>query len=89
MGISDFSNLCRMVYFPTDDFSDSAFIIVNAGLYYLFLEQHTLTDNEAVKEEFLSYLHTCRVNLETALANVSLFMSAKVETVQALLLGVS
>ncbi|RSL95977.1 hypothetical protein CDV31_013675 [Fusarium ambrosium] len=87
VGISDFSNLCRMVYFPTDDFSDSAFIIVNAGLYYLFLEQHTLTDNEVVKEEFVSYLHTCRVNLETALANVSLFMSAKVETVQALLLG--
>lgn len=78
-----------MVYFPTDDFSDSAFIIVNAGLYYLFLEQHTLTDNEVVKEEFVSYLHTCRVNLETALANVSLFMSAKIETVQALLLGVS
>ncbi|KAM6535772.1 hypothetical protein FALCPG4_005312 [Fusarium falciforme] len=87
VGISDFSNLCRLVYFPTDDFSDSAFIIVNAGLYYLFLEQHTLTDNEVVKEEFVSYLHTCRVNLETALAKVPLFMSAKIETVQALLLG--
>ncbi|KAJ3520362.1 hypothetical protein NM208_g13737 [Fusarium decemcellulare] len=88
VGISDFSNLCRMVYFPTDDFSDSTFIIVNAGLYYLFLEQHSLTaDNNAVKEEFASYLHICRVNLETALANMSLFMSAKVETVQALLLG--
>ncbi|KAM0547862.1 hypothetical protein ACHAPJ_010209 [Fusarium lateritium] len=88
VGISDFSNLCRMVYFPTDDFTDSTFIIVNVGLYYLFLEQHTLTtDNKALKDEFASHLHTSRINLETALANMSLFMSVKVETVQALLMG--
>ncbi|UZP38008.1 hypothetical protein NXS19_005824 [Fusarium pseudograminearum] len=88
VGISDFSNLCRMVYFPTEDFTDATFIIVNAGLYYLFLEQHSLTtDNKALKEEFASHLHTSRVNLETGLANMSLFMSVKVETVQALLLG--
>ncbi|KAF9775697.1 hypothetical protein IL306_006200, partial [Fusarium sp. DS 682] len=50
-GISDFSNLCRRVYFPTDDFTDSTFIIVNIGLYYLFLEQHHLTvDNKALKD---------------------------------------
>ncbi|KAM5347186.1 hypothetical protein ACJ41O_010191 [Fusarium nematophilum] len=88
VAISDFSNLCRMVYFPTDDFSEATFVIVNAGLYYLFLEQHSLTsEDNAVRAEFESYLHTCRVNLETALANMSLFMSAKVETVQALILG--
>ncbi|KAF4441557.1 hypothetical protein F53441_12006 [Fusarium austroafricanum] len=88
VGISDFSNLCRMVYFPTDDFTDSTFIIVNVGLYYLFLEQHTLTtNNKPLKDEFASHLHTSRVNLETALANMSLFLSVKVETVQALLMG--
>ncbi|KAI6771849.1 hypothetical protein HG531_009474 [Fusarium graminearum] len=88
VGISDFSNLCRMVYFPTEDFTDATFIIVNAGLYYLFLEQHSLTtDNKALKEEFALHLHTSRVNLETGLANMSLFMSVKIETVQALLLG--
>ncbi|KAF4982686.1 hypothetical protein FZEAL_1748 [Fusarium zealandicum] len=88
VAISDFSNLCRMVYFPAEDFSDTVFIIVNAGLYYLFLEQHSLaSDNKTVKEELASHLHICRVNLETALANMSLFMSTKIETVQALLLG--
>ncbi|RKK89782.1 hypothetical protein BFJ63_vAg10533 [Fusarium oxysporum f. sp. narcissi] len=88
IGISDFSNLCRMVYFPTDDFSDSTFIIVNVGLYYLFLEQHHLTvDNKPLKDEFASHLYTSRINLETALANMSLFMSTKIETVQALLMG--
>lgn len=79
-----------MVYFPTEDFTDATFIIVNVGLYYLFLEQHALTiDNKALKDEFASHLHTSRVNLETGLANMSLFMSIKIETVQALLMGVS
>ncbi|RKK99415.1 hypothetical protein BFJ70_g17510 [Fusarium oxysporum] len=88
IGISDFSNLCRRVYFPTDDFTDSIFITVNVGLYYLFLEQHHLTvDNKPLKDEFASHLHTSRMNLETALANMSLFLSTKVEAVQALLMG--
>ncbi|KAM0227279.1 hypothetical protein ACHAP5_012209 [Fusarium lateritium] len=87
VGVSDFSNLCRMVYFPMEDFADSIFIIVNVGLYYLFLEQHSLTTDKALKDEFTSHLHTSRINLETGLANMSLFMSIKVETVQALLMG--
>ncbi|KAM0338765.1 hypothetical protein ACHAPU_011188 [Fusarium lateritium] len=87
VGISDFSNLCRMVYFPTDDFTDSTFVIVNVGLYYLFLEQHSLTMDRALKDEFASHLHTSRVNLETGLANMSLFMSVKIETVQSLIMG--
>ncbi|KAJ4017956.1 hypothetical protein NW766_004030 [Fusarium irregulare] len=71
-----------------EDFTDATFIIVNVGLYYLFLEQHALTmDNKALKDEFASHLHTSRVNLETGLANMSLFMSIKIETVQALLMG--
>jgi hypothetical protein len=78
-----------MVYFPTEDFTDATFIIVNVGLYYLFLEQHSLTtNNKVLKDELASHLHTSRVNLETGLANMSLFMSVKIETVQALLLGV-
>lgn len=77
-----------MVYFPTEDFADSIFIIVNVGLYYLFLEQQTLATDKALKDEFASHLHTSRINLETGLANMSLFMSVKVETVQALIMGV-
>lgn len=89
VGVADFSSLCRIVYFPTEDFSDSTFVIVNAGLYYMFLEQHSFAPDKATKEEYEPYIQICRVNLETALANMSLFMSNKVETVQALLLGVS
>ena len=77
-----------MVYFPTDDFSDAVFAIVNAGLYYMFLEQHALAEDKATKEEYETYIQMCRVNLETAVANLPLFLSAKVENVRALLLGV-
>lgn len=78
-----------MVYFPAEDFSDAIFTIVNAGLYSMFSEQHSLASDKAIKEEYAQYIHMCRVNLETSLANLPLFMSAKVENVKALLLGVS
>lgn len=87
--IDDFTQLCRKVYFPTDDFSHATFIIVNAGLYYLFIEQYALASDKATKEELEPLIHLCRVNLETSLSNTSLFMSSKVQTIQALLLGVS
>ncbi|RFN43655.1 hypothetical protein FIE12Z_12121 [Fusarium flagelliforme] len=77
--VKDFSNFCSQVYFPTEDYSDAVFIIVNIGLYYLILE--CLPDGHD------SYLHTTRVNLETALANINLFMPTTVENIQALLLG--
>ncbi|KAH7115450.1 hypothetical protein B0J13DRAFT_653839 [Dactylonectria estremocensis] len=87
VGSSDFTKLCRMVYFPTDDFTDATFVIVNAGLYYLFLEQHTFALDKATKDELEPLIQLCQINLETSLANVSLFMSLKIENVQALLLG--
>jgi hypothetical protein len=88
VGIHDFDALCSVVYFPSHHLTDSTFIIVNAGLYYLFLEQHTSASDKASKDEFEPFIHLCRINLETALANVSLFMSARLETIQALFLGV-
>ncbi|UKZ47839.1 hypothetical protein TrVGV298_002071 [Trichoderma virens] len=63
VGIKEFAELCKTVYFPTEDFSDATFAVVNAMLYNLFS------------------------NLETTLANFPLFLSPKIENVQALLLG--
>ncbi|KYK58789.1 fungal specific transcription factor domain protein [Drechmeria coniospora] len=87
VGLSDFSSLCRLVYFATEDFSDATFTIVNAMLYNLFMEQHSLATEPLVRDEYHSYMQMCRANLETSLANTPLFLSAKVENVQALLLG--
>ncbi|KFA73291.1 hypothetical protein S40288_07245 [Stachybotrys chartarum IBT 40288] len=87
VGITDFAALCRMVYFATEDFSDALFITVNIGLHNLFVEQHALASDPAVRAEYQSYSRMCRVNSETGLANLPLFLSPKLENAQALLLG--
>lgn len=87
-GVEHFSSLCRMVYFPADDFSQATFAIVNSGLYNLFMEQSTLCTEQDKQVEYQSYAQMAQANLETYLANLPLFMSARIENVQALLLGV-
>lgn len=87
VGIKDFSELCSAVYFPTEDYPDAIFAVVNAMLYNLFVEQHSLAKEEAVREEYSKYVIICKTNLETTLANFPLFLSPKIENVQALLLG--
>lgn len=88
MAVEDFTDHCRKVYFATEDFSLVTFIIVNCGLYYLFQAKHIMDDNEAAASDFLRYQLICRDNLETALANLPLFMPATAHSIQALLLGV-
>ncbi|CAK7243835.1 MAG: hypothetical protein STHCBS139747_005363 [Sporothrix thermara] len=39
--VDDFVEACRDVYFATEDFGLSRFIVVNGGLYYLFEEKAT------------------------------------------------
>jgi hypothetical protein len=80
-----FIESCRNVYFATEDYSIAVFIIVNAGLYYLFQEK-SITD--AQNGEFLEYHHLCRDNLETALSNWPLLQHSNKEMIEALLLGV-
>ena len=88
VGLPDFTGLCRKVYFATEDFSDATFIIVNAMLYNLFMEQNSLATDPTARDEYLVYMRQSQANLETALANTQLFLNTKVENVQALLLGV-
>ncbi|KAK5999118.1 hypothetical protein PT974_01507 [Cladobotryum mycophilum] len=87
VAVDDFPAICRMVYFPTEDFSDATFVIVNTLLYNLFTEQYGLVQDPNLQNEYDSYSKLCRANLETTLANFPLFLSPKIENVQALLLG--
>ncbi|KAG5938245.1 hypothetical protein E4U53_008046 [Claviceps sorghi] len=75
------------LYFATEDFSDATFIIVNAMLYNLFMEQNSLATDPTARDEYHAYMQQSQANLETALANTHLFLATKVENVQALLLG--
>lgn len=88
-GVTDFTNICRTVYFPTEDVSESVFVVVNALLYNLFLEHSTLTNDAGLRDEYLTHFHHCRSNLETALAHLPVLQSPRIENAQALLFGVS
>ncbi|KAJ3472733.1 hypothetical protein NLG97_g10756 [Lecanicillium saksenae] len=87
VGVTDITTLCRAVYFPTEDVSDATFAVVSALLYNLFLEQHSLSSDPTVREEYYRHFQLCRANLETTLANLPMLLSAKIDNVQALLLG--
>ncbi|RMJ15877.1 hypothetical protein CDV36_004479 [Fusarium kuroshium] len=87
IGVEDFSSLCRMIYFPTEDFPQATFAIVNAGLYDLFMEECCLSDDVEKRDKYQAYARMARANLETYLANLPMFLSPKIENVQALLLG--
>lgn len=88
MGIADFSSLCQQVYFPTKDVSHALFAIVNSGLYNLFNEEISASPTPALRTAYEAYAELAQANLETYLANLPMFLNAKIENVQALLLGV-
>lgn len=82
-----FSEICLNVYF-SEEYSETDFIIVNAGLHSLFGDY---SDQVPVEEKGinLEYAYVCRENLETALANLPLQLPATTDFIVALLFGVS
>ncbi|KAK3695874.1 hypothetical protein B0T22DRAFT_497716 [Podospora appendiculata] len=86
IAIEDFTLHCRKVYFATEDFSLACLITVNVGLYYLFQEKSMQASDEK-KALLLEYHYQCRDNIETALSNIPLLFPARMENIEALLLG--
>ncbi|ROV98759.1 hypothetical protein VMCG_06721 [Cytospora schulzeri] len=89
MAVENFAEACRRVYFALEDFSHATFIIVNAGLYYLFQEKSVMAETDDLVRQYTGYYELCRSNLETGLANLKFFLGASMETIEALLLGAS
>lgn len=88
MSVDYFAEKCRDVYFATEDYSDATWIIVNGGLFYIFLEYSYMAKANETKSEHKNYLQICQNNLETGLANLNVLMSATDESIDALTLGV-
>ncbi|XXH05289.1 hypothetical protein Hte_011714 [Hypoxylon texense] len=87
-----FTEQCKKVYFPTENFSQATFVSVNAGLYYLFQEKTALAvqaGDTTAASAYREHGNTCRDNLETALANLSLLMPSRKETVESLIMAAS
>ncbi|KAL0937838.1 fungal specific transcription factor domain protein [Colletotrichum truncatum] len=87
LDVDDLAELCRRVYFCTDTFADTTFVIVNGALFYLFMEQAYLATDAAAREEFERFQHMCQGNLETALSCLPLMLPAKMESIEALLVA--
>ncbi|GAM37795.1 hypothetical protein TCE0_033r08019 [Talaromyces pinophilus] len=82
-----FNELCKKVYFATEDYSLGTFALVNGGLFYLF-QQIAYLEGKNVPEA-AENAALCRSNLEYAISRFSVFMAPNSENLQAILIGAS
>ncbi|PYI12339.1 hypothetical protein BO78DRAFT_2004 [Aspergillus sclerotiicarbonarius CBS 121057] len=83
--LNQFPDMCLGVYF-SDDHPEADFITVNAGLHSLFWD-YAFELPEEHRAEYFGYARLCLVNLETALADLSLHLPATSSTILALTFG--
>ncbi|KAI8627100.1 fungal-specific transcription factor domain protein [Xylariaceae sp. FL1651] len=84
-----FAVRCRELYFVTEDPSEASFIIVNAGLTYIFFEASLTASDPEKKLQYEECRAMSQHNLEVALAQLNLMMPATAENIEALLMGAS
>ncbi|KAI0425051.1 fungal-specific transcription factor domain protein [Xylaria sp. FL1042] len=82
-----FTDRCRQLYFAMDAPSEASFIIVNAGLTYIFFEACLTASDPAKKARYEECRATSQNNLEIALAQLNMMMPATAENIEALLMG--
>jgi hypothetical protein len=87
--IPDFPDRCQTLYTNRNDSNDANFLLVNVGLFFLFAESRYQTQDDSLKEDYKAYYHLCQTNIEVTLTNLRLLWPARMESVEALLLGVS
>ncbi|KAI0111290.1 hypothetical protein GGR51DRAFT_509600 [Nemania sp. FL0031] len=82
-----FIDRCRQLYFATDSPPEASFIIVNAGLTYIFFEASLTASDPAKKARYEECRAMSQNNLEIALAQLNMMMPATAENIEALLMG--
>ncbi|KAF7163269.1 hypothetical protein CNMCM5623_008290 [Aspergillus felis] len=87
LSVDDFIQKCREVYFATEDYSDTTFMVANFGLYHIFLEYSFLAESPQIRDDYQKYILLCQKNFETVLADLTLLMPARPESIEALTLG--
>lgn len=89
VGIHDFMPICQAFYASPGTSSIADLAVVNAGLYYLFVEQKC--NEKATPYESREYDKAaciCQRNLEMAIRSYPLFLSPEIINVQALIFSV-
>ena len=88
-GIYDFMPICQAFYASPGTSSIAELTVVNAGLYYLFVEQKS--NGKATPFEEIEHgkaASICQRNLEMAIRSCPLFLSPEIINVQALIFSV-
>lgn len=80
-----FTDICRKLYFAVEDYTDIDFILANGFLSYMFSE-HLVTSG---RQDYREYRQLCQRNLHDSLLRLPLLLPASMETIAALVLGVS
>lgn len=82
--------MCQQVYFPTEEYSLSAFIIVNSGLCNLFRDFSNDTMDELGLDtvEVAKSVSICAANVRRAAVDLRLALDPTFENILALLLSV-
>ncbi|KZL75901.1 fungal specific transcription factor [Colletotrichum tofieldiae] len=84
--VAPFTEFFLKVYSPGDA-THADLIIINAGLYWLFLECMNATQNTDTKSHYKAQAFTCRDNLETVLSSLPFHLPSTIETTCAMCLA--
>lgn len=86
VGEQEFEEICQRVYFAVNDYSLSAWIIVNAGLYYLFLNliPHHYSQIAVTGGDIQEMLRLLSANLDAAIQSIRLCQDPSLQWCQAL-----
>lgn len=85
-----FQELCQRVYFPTEDYSISVWVIVHCGLFYLFwyADKSTLPQFGLTAEDVNECRKHSAVNAESAIQRLRVCMDPTLDNTEALILAV-
>ncbi|RDW69777.1 hypothetical protein BP6252_08797 [Coleophoma cylindrospora] len=84
--VTQFSEMCKNLYFCTTDYSPALFTIVNAGLAHLFA-QGAFEKEGSAATEWQRYAYICGLNFELTMENLTIFLAPSLESCQALICG--
>lgn len=91
MSLEAFTALCQKVYFPADEYSIHTWILVNAGLFFLFRDgDGDLNEQLGISsEELQANVKICKTNVDTAIGCLRITVEPSLEACQAIILGAS
>jgi hypothetical protein len=83
-----FNELCKTVFFRTEDYPTSTAVIVHGTLNNLIGEFEWPEKDPALRQQYRDLAELCRTNLEISISNLDLLLPATMESAQALLMAV-